>query len=339
MICAISFTDNGKNVASELLEIKGLQIETFSFHELTIPLKDWCENAFKNYEAIIFIGAVGIATRLIAPNLKSKTTDPAVIVIDEKKQFVIPILSGHIGGANELSQKIADYLGSVAVITTATDLNSLFAVDVFCKKNSLYISNMKIAKEISAKLLKGEKICIYPNEYTDCNIPKELLQEKSGEIGIYIGTNDKFKPFNKTLNAIPKNIFVGVGMKKGTNYQDFKEAFLKFLTDNNVSINSVKGVCSVDLKKDEKAIIKLSEEYNIPTVFYSGEDLNRLDGDFSNSSFVKSITGTSNVCEKSAYLASGKHKLITKKTIINHITFALAQEKTDITFIYNKENN
>ncbi|MEG1448949.1 MAG: cobalamin biosynthesis protein CbiG, partial [Oscillospiraceae bacterium] len=113
MIYAISFTDNGKSAAQELADIKDMDITSFAFDELETPLKSWCEDAFKKCEAIVFVGAAGIATRLIAPNIKDKATDPAVIVIDEKKQFVIPILSGHIGGGNELAEKIARHIGAV----------------------------------------------------------------------------------------------------------------------------------------------------------------------------------------------------------------------------------
>ncbi|MEG1448450.1 MAG: cobalamin biosynthesis protein, partial [Oscillospiraceae bacterium] len=223
------------------------------------------------------------------------------------------------------------HIGAVPVITTATDINSLFAVDVFCKKNNLHISDMKIAKEISARLLKKQEVCIFPNEYTFSEIPKELTKKTTGEVGIYIG-NDGFEPFGKTLVATVKDVFVGVGMKKGTSFCDFEKAFLTFLEENKISLYSVKGICSIDLKKDEQAIIMLSEKYKIQTIFFSSKQLCEIEGSFTSSDFVKSVTGTENVCEKSAFLGSGKYKIIKRKTIINHITFALAKEKTDIVF-------
>lgn len=125
---------------------------------LDMPLRQWTGMMFPVSDALIFVGATGIAVRSIAPFLKSKITDPAVITVDELGKFVISLVSGHIGGANELCQRMADGLEAVPVITTATDLNGKFAVDVFARKNNLWISDMKTAKLISAVLLDGKQV-------------------------------------------------------------------------------------------------------------------------------------------------------------------------------------
>lgn len=117
-------------------------------------LRDWTGRRFAQSDAIIFIGACGIAVRSIAPFVSSKKTDPAVVVIDEQGKFAISLLSGHIGGANELTEEISNLLHATPVITTATDINNKFAVDVFAKTNGCYISDMTMAKEISAKTCK-----------------------------------------------------------------------------------------------------------------------------------------------------------------------------------------
>ena len=121
-------------------------------------LKNGQEEDFEDCDAIVFIGACGIAVRSIAPFVKSKKIDPAVVVVDEQGQFAISLLSGHIGGANELTEEIAEILRAQSVITTATDLNDKFAVDVFAKKNGCFISDMELAKEISAALLAGKEV-------------------------------------------------------------------------------------------------------------------------------------------------------------------------------------
>ena len=126
----------------------------------TESLQQWCKNMFSTCELLIFVGATGIAVRGIAPFVQDKRTDPAVLTMDEAAAYVIPLLSGHIGGANELAEWLAEDLQATAVITTATDINHKFAIDVFARKNNLWISDMKLAKEVSADILQGKKILV-----------------------------------------------------------------------------------------------------------------------------------------------------------------------------------
>ena len=121
-------------------------------------MKEWTKRRFEDSDAIVFIGACGIAVRSIAPFVKSKKIDPAVVVVDEQGKFAISLLSGHIGGANELAEEVAEIVHGQPVVTTATDLNGKFAVDVFAKKNNCFISDMELAKEISAALLAGKEV-------------------------------------------------------------------------------------------------------------------------------------------------------------------------------------
>ena len=125
---------------------------------IQISTSAWAGEKFPDSDALIFIGASGIAVRSIAPYVVSKKSDPAVLVVDECGKFVISLLSGHLGGANELALKTAEILNAVPVVTTATDLHHRFAVDVFAKKNDCSIFNMKAAKEVSAALLAGKKV-------------------------------------------------------------------------------------------------------------------------------------------------------------------------------------
>ena len=115
-------------------------------------LPDFLEEAFAQQFPVIFIGALGITVRAIAPLIRHKTVDSPVLVLDEAGQFVIPVLSGHLGGANELAQQIAESLHSAAVVTTATDVNGLFAVDVFARKNGLRMCNPEAIRHVSGKL-------------------------------------------------------------------------------------------------------------------------------------------------------------------------------------------
>ena len=132
--------------------------EMFQLFSLKDSLREWTENSFEECDALIYIGACGIAVRAIAPFVKDKFTDPAVISMDELGGYIIPLLSGHVGGANELAMEIANITGGVAVISTATDVNGAFAVDVFAKKNDLKLANKELAKLISADILDGKHL-------------------------------------------------------------------------------------------------------------------------------------------------------------------------------------
>lgn len=166
----ISFTANGERLGIQVAEllkqmgwdaevfVKSKYIESGKAHLVTEPLHQWIEPLWKETDAFVFVGAAGIAVRAVSPFVKSKKTDPAVLCMDEKGKFCIPLLSGHLGGANELAEKLSTFTGALPVITTATDLNQCFAVDLFAKKQGLEIRNMKAAKEISAALLSGKKM-------------------------------------------------------------------------------------------------------------------------------------------------------------------------------------
>ncbi|MCD8103535.1 MAG: cobalamin biosynthesis protein [Lachnospiraceae bacterium] len=174
-----SFTARGKSVADKLA---GAFEGEYEITRYEAGLRAWCASLFASgADGIIFVGACGIAVRSIAPFLKSKMTDPAVLVIDEAGQFVISLLSGHIGGANRLAILAAQILGATPVITTATDVNGKFAVDVFAKDNGLRIGSMKAAKEISAAILRGEKVGVCCEGEIEGNIPPELVLLETGE--------------------------------------------------------------------------------------------------------------------------------------------------------------
>ena len=142
--------------------------------------KEWTEEHFRKGNVLVYIGACGIAVRAIAPHIGSKETDPAVIVIDEKGENVIPILAGHLGGANEWARKIAECTKGKAVLTTATDVNGVFAVDLFAKDNGLLIGDPKKAGRFTASLLEeGKASVVIPRKYADLiqlkgEIPGEL---------------------------------------------------------------------------------------------------------------------------------------------------------------------
>ena len=192
----------------------------------------WTGEQFETADSIIFIGAAGIAVRSIAPFIQSKKKDPAVLVVDELGKFVISLLSGHLGGANELACLAADILQAIPVVTTATDLEGKFAVDVFAKKNNCHIFRMKEAKEVSAALLAGEKVGFYSEFPWEGELPEGLIWcQKTGislseiqyetvdgtplpEVGIAVTVHKSCYPFASTTHVVPPAAALGMGCRK-----------------------------------------------------------------------------------------------------------------------------
>ena len=313
----IAFTDKGFSLAGKLAE---------AFHGDAVrcakenSLSDWTKAAFQAADAMIYVGAAGIAVRAIAPHLKSKATDPAVIVVDECGQFVIPILSGHLGGANDLARSIAVFLGAHAVITTATDVNGLFAVDAWARSQGCCVAEVSRIKRISARLLAGETISIASDWPISGKPPKQI--ECSGMENCDVALS-LYKTPSTCLHLIPKIAVVGIGCKKGTSAAAISRAYDALLSDNGLFPQAVCAVCSIDLKQNEAGLVQFCQEHSLPFQTYSAAQLETVRCEVSSSDFVKTITGTDNVCERSALLGSGGALLI-RKTILNGITFAIA---------------
>ena len=348
-LASVSFTGRGSRLnaaVTELLSRQGYDcagyampryVEKHGLAALDIPLKEWTGQMFSSVDAILFIGATGIAVRSIAPFLEHKTKDPAVVVMDEKGVFVISLLSGHIGGANELAGTLANLTGAIPVITTATDVNGRFAVDVFAKKNRLYITNMHYAKEISADVLDEKKIGFYSDFPVIGSIPEEIEvweEQKvfAGTNGICVSLAEDKKPYRQTLNLIPRIISLGVGCKKGTPAEKLEEKVLEALQTCGISMHSIERIASISLKAQEPGLLALADKYHLPLVTYDAEELQRAEGDFSDSAFVRSVTGVDNVCERSAVLASGNGQILLKKTAGDGVTVAAAVRDWSVDF-------
>ncbi|MFV0518316.1 MAG: cobalt-precorrin 5A hydrolase [Aminipila sp.] len=355
-IALIAFTQNGGELCktiADILSLKGEMCLAYGTKEVAVScnlipmeksLTKWAKEAFENNDAIIFIGATGIAVRAIAPYIKSKDEDPAVINIDEKANFVISLLSGHLGGANRLAEIIADDIDAIPVITTATDLNKKFAVDVWAKSQNLSIVNLKAAKRVSSDILKGKTVYFYYGGNIEGDIPEGIelvdavtLKEKIRDDATCIIVTEKILESLKgkekhVLQLVPKNICVGMGCKKGISYKAVLELFDKAVSEMQLKVESIRNLASIDLKKNESALIKLSEKLGIPFVTYTGEELMKINGEFTESSFVRSITGVDNVCERAAATICEESLLIMKKQSLNGVTIAIAKEDITLKF-------
>ena len=249
----LSFTANGRKMAGKVR--KALSSEDWLVAENVKckeeadsyegSLKEWTEEHWKASDVLIYVGAAGIAVRAVASFVVSKKEDPAVLVIDELGKYCIPILSGHIGGANELAEKLSQMLSMEAVITTATDLNQKWAVDIFAKKNRLYIEDMKLAKLVSADILAGKQVLaeIEPECSLIGQIPKELksIHESdrchSRALKIHIGICKNDVPAGngtQVLYLIPKAVVLGIGCKKGTTAEKIEKHVTQVLEDYGI---------------------------------------------------------------------------------------------------------
>lgn len=315
---------------------------------------------FSESDALIFVGATGIAVRNIAPYIEDKMTDPAVISVDEKGDYIIPILGGHVGGANALARKLAEELGGESVVTTATDINKKFSVDTWAVSQGLIIESREAAKEISAEILERD-VLLKSDLPIKGELPggvKAVSTEEKGEpraeadaeadkdpdaeadkdpcAGIYIGWK-KEEPFKKTLRLIPRILHLGIGCKRETSSEKIKAFVEKVLQEENIDIRAIKGIASIDIKANEEGLLSFAREEDLPINFYSAEELANLSGDFSSSTFVEGVTGVDNVCERAAVMDAmqGMEKeasLIVRKTAADGVTLAVAAEYMEVSF-------
>ena len=321
----LAFTDRGRALAEQILSKlpEGCRGELYDSEKQTA--KEYLARQFAEKDTVLFICAAGIAVRLIALLLKSKDTDPAVVVMDEFGRYAVSLLSGHLGGANDAALVLSGLVGAEPVITTATDLNKKFAVDIWSKKAGCRIINIGQIKSVSAAVLRGEKVGFQSSFYVEGELPFELTRD-SAETGICVSLSGKEKPFANTLNAVPKIVSIGAGCRKGIDAEQFERFILKNLEEQGIAIEAAAQIASVDLKKEEPAILAFSRKYGIPFVTYTAEELNRAEGDFAASALVKSVAGVDNVCERSAVLASGNGRKILSKISGGGCTCALAMK-------------
>lgn len=303
---------------------------------------NWTAEHFQKDDGMIFVGACGIAVRSIAPQVASKKSDPAVLVVDECGQFVISLLSGHLGGANALTLETAEILEAQPIVTTATDLHKRFAVDVFAKKNGCEIFFMKAAKEVSAALLAGESVGFYSEFPFEGSLPEGLTACSADgtpfdvgtapEIGVAVTIHPSCLPFASTTQVVPPAVTLGMGCRKNKETEVILREAENCLREADIYRQAVGNLASISLKKDEPGLNALAEEWKIPFITYTEEELKEVEGEFTPSAFVRTITGVENVCERSAVLASGNGSLIRKKTGREGVTTALGLRKWEVHF-------
>lgn len=384
----ISFTDRGQQLA-ELLADRLCGTATRCGRDCS--LSEWVRDAFDSADALIYVGAVGICVRTIAPYIKSKTRDPAVVVIDETGRYVIPVLSGHLGGANDLARRIARLTGAEPVITTATDLAHAFSVDAWARIQGCAVENPGRIKYVSSKILSGDDIVIVSDFPISGEVPEHVIVRvfrdaesrnacvrgrnccpgmygsiderdersaceaedsdaasgKADDSVVHEGIDERDERaaceaedadaalticHRDTVNVqilriVPRIVCAGVGCRRGIPARNIENAIRTAFEEACISENALCGVFSIDIKANEEGLREFCESRRLPFVTFSAEDLMSVTGTFTQSAFVKEITGVDNVCERSAVLGAGsdcEDSLIFRKHVYDGVTVALA---------------
>ena len=281
-----------------------------------------------HYDAHYFIMATGIVVRTIAPLIQDKTKDPAVVCGDEAGGFVISLVSGHIGGANELAVKLSEILGATPVITTATDVNQVPAIDVIARDQGLYIENKQAIKHVNMAFIKGEALPVHdPFSLVSPHLPSGLMADPSlftaEKSGIWVDYTVRDLP-EKVLVLRPKMLVAGMGCRRGVTRQELEDHLQHVFQAQGVSVNSLSKIVSVDLKADESGLLALARTLNVPIEFYTRDELDQVKTVPNPSSLVNKHIGVKSVCEAAAMLATGRTCLIIPKTASRTVTFALA---------------
>lgn len=313
----LAFTAKGEALAHRLAEALPGSVSRCGGD---VTLKGWTAEHFAQDEALIFVGAVGIAVRAIAPHCRSKAADPAVVAVDEGGNFAVPLLSGHLGGANALARALAKACGAVPVITTATDVNGLFAVDLWAKAQNCAVLEPERIKHVSGALLAGQTVRYWSPWPVAGETPAGVEKADAPEAADFALT---LTPQGEALHLVPRIGVLGVGCRRGTTARQLEEAFAAFCAASGLSPAAVCAAASIDLKKDEPGLAAFCKAHGWPITFYPADELRAVPGQFTPSAFVASVTGVDNVCERSAVKASGG-TLLLPKTAGGGVTLALA---------------
>ena len=377
-LAIISFTENGIKLSQTVAKrLSGRKVtiytkcsrytaEDLKVQRVKESLQVWTAQRMEG-DALLFIGACGIAVRAIAPNLTDKLHDVPVLVMDEEGRYVIPILSGHVGGANELARELSDLIDARPVITTATDVQKKFAVDLFAKRNHLEIMNKDGIAKVSTKALAGEQLtiavraqnieCYHPKfcevceeDFTEAENP--LLREASMhkhdwkvcgvEPPLRLVPYVEDQPVDVVVSEMPDNknaliwlrprrYVVGMGCRKNKDPEELLDFYMKTLEKAMVEPGEVYALASIDKKKDEPGLLAISERMRIPFFTYTAEELNRVGACVHSSEFVKAQVGVDNVCERAALAGCGANgTLIYEKQAFDGMTIAIAERNWSV---------
>ncbi len=290
---------------------------------------------FNDYRNHVFITAAGIAVRAIAPCIRAKDRDPAVVVLDQEGKYCVSLLSGHLGRANELASRIASLTGGREVITTATDTEGLPSMDMAAMEKGMVISNLDAVKAVNGAILRGETLQIFDvRDYLGFrdHPPEEVKLEYCtsecdwvpGRPGIWVDWHTRTPPQGALL-LHPGCMVAGVGCNRGTGADEIVRLIRETLSREGISMHSLRALATIDVKKDEEGLVRAAGELGLPLLFFSREQIETIDVPHP-SLTVKRHMGVKSVCEATAILGVGKGELVIPKTKSRNATMALALE-------------
>lgn len=304
-------------------------------------VKQAIPTVFNNYEGLIMIVSIGAVIRLLAPYIKNKMTDPGVVVIDDQAQHVISVLSGHIGGANELTQEVAALLNARPVITTASEVNKTIPVDLLGRRFGWTWDSKKNLVAASAAVVNEEPVAVVQesgekNWWTyDSSLPTNITKYETIQEAIQSNPSAALIITHRLLNkkeqsimdrAViyrPKVIVLGMGCNRGTSSLEIRSVIKETLDELQLSMKSVKALCTIDLKKDEQGLIEVVEQYGWEFITYTPTELNEIP--FNNpSDIVYKYTGAYGVSEPAALRYSGADQLVLEKKKAGNVTISVA---------------
>jgi cobalt-precorrin 5A hydrolase len=343
-VSVLAITKNGINIGVRLKEIfpswNVYAPSKFSndkeINWYSEPTSEKIIELFKNSNALICLFSLGAVIRLIAPHLKDKKNDPAVIVIDDKINFVISVLSGHLGGANELTQTIAEKLKSKAVITTAADVNKTIAVDLIGRDLGWRIDDDSTVTKISAHMVNEEKIGVYqdtgnPNWFKELpknvKIYRSLEDLKNSHSKGHLIISDRIINGNFLENSViyrPPSLVIGIGLHWDTTKQTIENGIDICLKKYNLSLKSIAKLVSIKKPKDVQGLVDVGKEMGIPVEYVEREELAEVSAP-NPSETVKAFEGTSSVSEAAAIKASGGKLIVEKQKFPPNLTIAIAR--------------
>ena len=344
-LAIIAITKNGARIGAELHagipQSRLFVIEkhaTGAAHPFSTGMQSLVDRLWPDYGGFIFIMATGIVVRTIAPLLQAKDRDPAVVVLDDAGRFAVSLLSGHIGGANALAKTCAELVGSIPVITTATDVNDLPSFDMLAKENGWLIKDLTRVKVLNALLLEGKEIAVVDHGSAVrryCAGKGTLTFHEdfsaalaSGASGQLFVTNKVIPPLpgsERILVLRPLNLCLGIGCNRDTTAQEIESVVKEHLERLSLSFRSVKCIATAEAKGDEVGLLEFAKASGIPVLLYSSDELNGVDAPSPDSEYALAAIGARGVAEPAALIASGGGRLLLHKVKSGNVTLAVAQ--------------
>jgi cobalt-precorrin 5A hydrolase/precorrin-3B C17-methyltransferase len=308
-------------------------------------VKEVVRKVFGKYKRLVLVMAVGVAVRLLSPELKGKNKDPGVVVIDERGKFAVSLLSGHLGGANQLASKIASVIGAQPVITTASEVGETIAVDLLGQELGWELESEANVTKLSAAMVNGDKVAVFQDNGEENwwrgTIPENIYKvssfealEESDCLTALVITDQLLGQEHQVLldrSVIyrPKSLVIGIGCNRGVSCSKIEEAITQVLLEHRLSIKSIRNIATIDLKSDEQGLLDFARKCKLPVEFFTSEALSQVKFPSAPSATTFKWVGTPAVCEPAALLSSGSINLVVPKVKLGDVTIAVARVSFD----------